>query len=40
MIQHKAYSREGFALGAVLAAEWIKGKTGVYNIKDVLSIEM
>lgn len=40
MIQHKAYGREGFALGAVLAAEWIKGKTGVYNIKDVLSIEM
>jgi 4-hydroxy-tetrahydrodipicolinate reductase len=40
MIQHKAYSREGFALGAVLAAEWLIDKTGVYNIKDVLSIEM
>lgn len=38
-IQHKAINREGFALGAVLAAEWIIGKTGVYNMQDVLSID-
>ncbi|MFD1316652.1 4-hydroxy-tetrahydrodipicolinate reductase [Namhaeicola litoreus] len=39
-IQHKAQSREGFALGAVLSAEWLKGKKGVYSIQDVLNIEM
>ncbi|MEO2072222.1 MAG: 4-hydroxy-tetrahydrodipicolinate reductase [Zunongwangia sp.] len=36
-IMHTAHSREGFAKGAVFAAEWIKGKTGVYTMKDVLS---
>ena len=35
-IKHTAHSREGFALGAVLAAEWIQGKTGVFEMKDVL----
>ncbi|NRA91258.1 MAG: 4-hydroxy-tetrahydrodipicolinate reductase [Psychroserpens sp.] len=37
-IKHVAHSREGFALGAVVAAEWIHGKTGVYTMKDVLNI--
>ncbi len=37
-IKHEAFSRDGFALGAILAAEWLKGKTGVYNMKDVLGI--
>lgn len=37
-LQHKAHSREGFALGAVIAAEWIHNKTGVYTMKDVLNI--
>lgn len=36
-IQHTAHSRKGFALGAVLAAEWIYGKKGVFSMKDVLS---
>ena len=36
-IKHVANSREGFALGAVIAAEWIKDKTGVFTMKDVLS---
>ncbi|CAN5211088.1 4-hydroxy-tetrahydrodipicolinate reductase [soil metagenome] len=36
-IKHTAHSREGFALGAVIAAEWLKDKTGVYTMKDVLS---
>lgn len=35
-IEHEAHSRDGFALGAVIAAEWLKGKKGVYNMKDVL----
>ncbi len=35
-IKHTAHSREGFALGAVLAAEWICGKKGVFGMKDVL----
>ncbi|MFD0964032.1 4-hydroxy-tetrahydrodipicolinate reductase [Pseudofulvibacter geojedonensis] len=37
-IKHTAHNRNGFALGAVIAAEWIKGKTGVYNMKDVLGL--
>ena len=35
-IKHTAHSREGFALGAVIAAEWIVGKKGVFTMKDVL----
>jgi 4-hydroxy-tetrahydrodipicolinate reductase len=37
-IKHTANSREGFALGAVVAAEWILGKKGVFSMKDVLNI--
>ena len=37
-IQHVAHNREGFALGAVIAAEWILGKTGVFSMKDVLNL--
>ena len=37
-IKHLAHNREGFALGAVIAAEWIVGKQGVYTMKDVLEI--
>tara|TARA_R110002049_G_scaffold25194_3_gene88572 strand:+ start:12762 stop:13463 length:702 start_codon:yes stop_codon:yes gene_type:complete len=37
-IKHTAHSRKGFALGAVVAAEWILGKTGVFSMKDVLNI--
>lgn len=36
-IKHTAHSREGFALGAVIAAEWLKDKRGVFTMKDVLS---
>jgi 4-hydroxy-tetrahydrodipicolinate reductase len=36
-IKHTAHSREGFALGAVIAAEWLFDKKGVYTMKDVLS---
>ncbi|MEQ1747698.1 MAG: 4-hydroxy-tetrahydrodipicolinate reductase [Saprospiraceae bacterium] len=37
-IEHQAHSRLGFAAGAVLAAEWLAGKTGVYRMADVLGI--
>lgn len=35
-IKHTAHSREGFAQGAVLVSEWIKGKKGVLNMDDFL----
>lgn len=35
-IKHTAHNREGFALGAVIAAEWIANKEGVFTMKDVL----
>ena len=37
-IEHKAHSRNGFALGAVIAAEWLKDKKGVFSMKDVLNL--
>lgn len=37
-IKHLAHNREGFALGAVIAAEWILGKKGVFTMKDVLEL--
>lgn len=36
-ITHRAYSRKGFALGAVLAAEYMRGKLGLYGMKDLLA---
>jgi 4-hydroxy-tetrahydrodipicolinate reductase len=38
-IKHVAHNREGFAHGAVIAAEWIIGKKGVFSMKDVLDLE-
>ena len=35
-LQHTARSREGFALGALLAAEWIVGKKGVFEFSETL----
>ena len=37
-IKHTAHSRQGFAMGAVIAAEWIKDKKGIFTMKDVLNI--
>src|SRR6478735_2039282 len=37
-IKHTAHSREGFATGAVLAAEFVKGKHGVFGMDDMLKI--
>lgn len=36
ILQHEAKNRDGFALGAVLAAEYIFGKTGVFNMDDLM----
>lgn len=36
--KHEAHSREGFAKGAILAAEWLKDKKGIFTMKDVLWI--
>lgn len=36
-IKHTAHSRQGFAQGAVIAAEWLKGKEGIYRMQDVLA---
>jgi len=36
-ISHTAHSRQGFALGAILVAEWIQGKNGVLSMDDFLS---
>lgn len=35
-LKHAARSREGFALGAVMAAQWINGKKGFYTIDDMM----
>jgi 4-hydroxy-tetrahydrodipicolinate reductase len=35
-ITHQAHNRKGFALGAVLASEWIAGKKGVFTIQDLI----
>jgi 4-hydroxy-tetrahydrodipicolinate reductase len=37
-IKHEAHNRTGFATGAVLAAEWLVGKHGIFTMKDVLGI--
>jgi len=38
-IKHTAHNRDGFALGAVIAAEWIVGKQGIFTMKDVLDLK-
>ena len=35
-ISHSAKSRKGFALGAVIAAEWMKGKTGWHDFSEII----
>ncbi|HMU34093.1 MAG TPA: dihydrodipicolinate reductase C-terminal domain-containing protein [Pyrinomonadaceae bacterium] len=37
LLEHSARSREGFAAGAILAAEWIVGKTGVFDFSEIVS---
>ena len=38
--KHTAHSRAGFALGAILAAEWLHGKKGFYSIKDMFDFKL
>jgi len=38
-IKHTAHNRKGFALGAIIAAEWLINKNGVYTMKDVLNLD-
>ena len=38
-IKHTAHSREGFALGAVLVAEWIRNKKGILSMQDFLQLD-
>jgi len=38
-IKHTAHSRDGFAFGSVIAAEWLLGKKGIFTMKDVLKLE-
>lgn len=38
-IKHEAHSREGFAIGAIVAAEWLQSKKGVFTMKDVLRLD-
>ncbi len=37
-IKHTAHNRSGFALGAVVASEWLVDKEGVFTMKDVLGV--
>lgn len=37
-ISHIAHNRKGFARGAVMAAEWLLGKKGIYTMSDVLNL--
>lgn len=37
LLEHAARSREGFAIGALMAAEWIVGKKGVFEFSDVIN---
>ena len=36
IITHEAFDRSGFAQGAVIAAEWLVGRTGFFTMDDVL----
>lgn len=35
-LRHEAFSRKGFATGAVIAAEFIKGKKGIYTMESII----
>ena len=37
-IKHEAFGRKGFSTGAVVAAEWLKGKEGIFGMNDLLAL--
>ena len=39
-LKHTAHTRVGFALGAVVAAEWLANKQGVFTMQDVLQLNI
>lgn len=39
VISHNAKNRQGFAIGSLVAAEWVAGKKGVYTMRDLLNFE-
>ena len=38
IISHRAGNRRGFALGAILAAEWLQGKKGIFGMNDLMKL--
>ncbi len=38
VLKHQAYSRKGFARGAILAAKWLVGRKGFFEMKDMLNL--
>ena len=38
-IKHEAHTRDGFAMGAILAAEWLQDKKGVHTMQEVLQMK-
>ena len=38
-IKHTAHSRDGFAFGSIIAAEWLVGRRGVFTMRDVLELK-
>lgn len=38
--KHTAHSRSGFALGAVIAAEWLQHKNGFFNVKEMFNFDL
>lgn len=39
-LKHEAYSRKGFALGAVTAAEWLNETDGIWNFRDLIKLKL
>lgn len=39
LIKHEAHTRDGFAMGAILAAEWLQDKKGVHTMQEVLQMK-
>lgn len=37
-IKHTAFNRNGFALGAILAAEWLQNRKGIYTMQDIIKL--
>ena len=38
-IKHQSHSRVGYATGALMAAEWLNGKNGVFSMSDIFNVK-